>query len=311
MTAVPVRGKPNVMPRVCFRTALVVAALMTAACSGDEPQGRGDDELGELQDDDVTHLGRVHVVIQTRGDLLSERGEDGQLDIRARFVEARGLDPELVRSRADLWPLPEDLISAGHCVPSEQLSGFVPLDADTAPNYELTLLDAGQVRLLVGEHPIDVPMVLTPDLVPSMHGVEYAYTNESPSEWLRRADDVDIEVEGSGDEVLPGFRHRARLPLRLGLSARPAALAADLIDLRWQPGGGNPIVHIASSDGDVTCNLHDTGVYRLDLQDLGLDAAPVLEISASRTLASTFEVGDFDSGEVFVELRESARIDRW
>ncbi|MGB1276277.1 MAG: hypothetical protein ACPG77_11060, partial [Nannocystaceae bacterium] len=216
-------------------------------------------------------------------------------------------------SRADLWPQPEQLVSPGHCLASERLSGFVPLDAatDTAPtNYELVLLDAGTVQLHAGVHNVDVPMVLAPDLVPSMHGVEYVYTNESAG-WLTGSEVLELEVEGSGDETLPGFRHRIQLPGPLGFSARPAPLVTDALELRWQVGGGNPVVRVLGDGAEVTCVLRDTGEFRLDLQGIGLDAAPSLVLSASRTHVGHFDAGDFAAGEVIVEVREQAQIERW
>jgi len=300
------------MPRLRLCSIALLLAATLGGCAGEEPLDRIDAEFGEEHERVQTHLGRVHVTLHTRGNLLSEQGEHGRLDVTARFVESHGLDEAFVRSRADLWPQPEQLVSPGHCLASDQLSGFVPLDAaDTAStNYELVLLDAGTVQLHVGVHNVDVPMVLAPDLVPSMHGVEYVYTNES-ADWLADAEVLELEVEGSGDETLPGFRHRIQLPEPLGFTARPAPLVTDTIELRWQAGGGNPVVRVLGDEADVTCVLQDTGQFRLDLQGIGLDAAPSLDISASRTHLGRFDAGEFAGGEVIVEVREQARVERW
>ncbi|MCB9703118.1 MAG: hypothetical protein H6711_14585 [Myxococcales bacterium] len=283
--------------------------LAVLACSPvDEVERAEVDEVG------VARLARVHVIVQPDADPL---GALPQLDVRASFVHYRGLDDDFVRGRLGLVPLAHERVELGTCVASDTLDGVDFGERPPAGERELVLVDAGNLHLRLGDHDVDVPLVLLPDLLPYMAGVEY----EQVSEYLpsvvvlgERAP-LTIEIEGSGDEEIPPTTLETRLPPALDLESR-LGLDPGIVEVTWGGSSRSPLVlrlaaYVGSepSGDEVTCVVPDSGSFRLDLAELrglGLGVAGEgLHVSASRVVVQSFDAGEFAGGELIVELRDS------
>jgi len=297
----------------------MILAFASSACSSvEEVDGEG---VVVLSDDVDARLGQVHVILQPMPDPI---GVEPQLDISARFVHYRGLDEDSVRTRLDMGVLPYEKLSAGSCVPTEALEGVELRERSATADRELLLVDAGNVSLQLGTWVSEVPLVLLPDLLPYMSGIEYQQvTDVLPTVFVY--DDVDelgVEIEGSGDDEIPPMSLKARLPAQLDLEAR-RGLDPSVLELRWRGDRRSAedaplIVRIAGYVGseplgaEVTCAVQDRGFFRLDLaqlRGLGLGVeGEGLHLRASRYAQTTFDAGDFVGSEFIVEIRDSQFI---
>lgn len=298
--------------------AIGLAIAVAGACSGVEELGPTPQSIG-VEVTPPARLAQIRVAILPPADFT---GDEPALDISAVFATYRGFNEAAARARLDLRPLPHQRLRPGQCVPAEQL--FAADEARTSEAgakdspREMTLLDAGNLTVRLGEVALDVPLALLPDLVPTMSGVSYAQVSEflPAGAWPSAEptpDELEIRVDGEGEE-LPGFRLRSCLPepVRLAGAAGPdGALRLD-----WRPDGrGEPVAlrMLAMIGGEpigeeVVCLVDDDGSYvgELDeLRALGLevDAGRSLRISATRAALTRFDAGEFTGAEAIVEVR--------
>ncbi|MEZ4451984.1 MAG: hypothetical protein R3B09_21150 [Nannocystaceae bacterium] len=297
--------------------ASLAAAVLVACAPGDEgeaSQGRAYSD-GEAQG--PSRLARIHLIVQPAPDPL---GTEPQLDVTARFVRFRGLDDEYVRARVGVTPLAHERLAIGQCQSADLLEAIEVGERPLSGPRELLLIDAGNLRIRVGGVQVEVPLVLLPDLLPYMSGVEYAEVLDALPTVFSIADErtsVTLELEGSGDDEVPATAVRARLPRPLGLQTQ-GSFDSDALVLRWRtdPETTGPLIlRIASYVGseplgnEVVCAAADTGEYGLDLKalrELGLGAAGEgLRVSASRIAVGSFEAGEFTAGELILEIRDT------
>ncbi|MBK8263083.1 MAG: hypothetical protein IPK80_17305 [Nannocystis sp.] len=299
--------------------AASLVGLGALACSSQE-EPWGSTPRAEV-DGEVGRLARIHVALQPWPDVV---GGDPQLDVRARFAAFRGLEVEVVRARLGLGPLPHERVGVGSCVIADHVDGLAEVEPrPQRAERELLLLDGGDLQLRVGGVELAVPLVLVPDLLPYMSGVEYELVVPSLPSVFALDERALIELElGGGDEELPPSQIKAALPARIDLRAE-AMSGPSLVDLSWSPDprgakdaplllrlgayiGGEAIGH------EVLCAVVDRGALRLDVEELrrlGLGGAGEgLRIVASRTRTSTFEVGEFSGGELILEMRDGAFV---
>lgn len=294
---------------------------MLAACSTpDDLEGAAPREGGEVELPGG-RMARIHVTLMPTPDPAVI---DPQLDLRARFAAYRGLDDDFVRARLGLGPLPGARIGVGSCMLADLLDATV--DASEARpasgDHELLLLDGGNLLARLGDLDLEVPLVLVPDLLPYMSGVEYELQlGALPSVFVAdERSQLVLEFAGSGDEELPPLRLEARLPPPIDLRTEPT-LDPSLIDLSWRAvGQGALLLRFAATQGgellgdEIACAVVDRGATRFDLDELrrlGLGLGGTndgLRITATRTAATTFESGEFIGGELIVDLRESVFV---
>lgn len=304
--------------------AAVLAALGTVACQDPGPDA-GEPELGAGAAVEVDRLARVHVIAQPRGD---ELGIEARLSVEGRFAEFSGMDPASAAVRADLAPLPADQLREGQCAALSSFGGTLSgaagpadeapeLDPDADP--ELLMLDAGDMRITLGNEEVVVPLALVPDLVPWVSGVEYdLYDDRLPA--LGLAPDgmtpVTVALDGAPDGSLPRFEARLGLPAVFELL--PAIEDGDesALWLEWKPpeaAGATIAVELhAYQDGDpsgatITCVLADSGAARLetaDLSALGLGEGDLVRVTARRISREMIEAPGFGPVEVVAELRD-------
>jgi hypothetical protein len=304
------------------RTRLAFALALGGLASGcaEDPHDAARHSPAEAANvDEATsgQLGRIHVVLQPQPDEIEP---EPQLQISGRFVEYRGMTEDLVRARANL-PVPvwEQLVP-GQCVASDQL-----LPATTGPrddeDRELSMIDAGDLRVVLGNREFVAPLALVPDLLPWLSGVEYTHVDDRIPTLGVEPDGtspVVVSVDGSSDGSLEGFSSSVVVPVPLVLETAKAAGGRLTID--WQPPGdsGQTIVlrlqAFVATDGvsepageEVTCLVTDTGRADLalaPLADAGLiGEADLLRVSASRFDVAQVNAGNFGLVDVFVELR--------
>jgi hypothetical protein len=295
-------------------------ALCSIAC-GEDPVDSGrtvsSDPVGvELRSGQI---GRIHVVLQPRPDELEPEPE---LQISGRFVEYRGLSEALVRARANL-PVPawEQLV-IGQCVASEALLSSPVGVSSSERDRELSMIDAGDLRVGIGSREFVAPLSLVPDILPWLSGVEYGHVDDRIPQLLVEPDGtspVQVSVDGSADGHLEGFAVSVLVPASLTLEA--ATVNEDSLTIDWRP-PGHPSQFVVlrlqgfrpGEDGvnerageEVTCVVADSGRADLSLAPLshaGLAAhAELLRVSASRFDVTTVRAGSFGLVDVFVELR--------
>lgn len=275
-------------------------------------EGRTDAEVEQLR------LGRVHVVLETDGD---EQRESDDLEVSARFAYVRGLDEDFVRARIDMPVLANDILQASDCAASDQLN--VASEADGGELQELVLVDAGDLRVQIGEERYDVPLALVPDLLPYMSGVEYVMYGDEAAPVPAEGIGMFVEASGSQTDELPPFNAEGQVPAALGLTLPANAgreLQRDALVLNWDSaadsGDETITLRVTGLLGDeptgseVTCVVTDAGEARLklsSLRGLGLATnADALRIEASRLTTRSFDAGDFAGSELVVERRETA-----
>jgi hypothetical protein len=264
------------------------------------------------------HLGRIHLVLQPRPDEIEP---EPQLQIHARFVEYHGVSEDFVRARTNL-PLPVwDQLVVGQCIASESLLPLASTPRESGER-ELSLVDAGDLRILLGNGELVAPLALIPDILPWLSGVEYTYVDDRVP---RLAVDPDgtspiiISVDGSPDGSLEAFSASVSVPVPLVLVT--AKVADRRLTIDWRPPGRNPQTIVLrlqaftpGEDGvrepageEVTCLVSDTGRADLALGPLasaGLGAeAELLRVSASRFDTLQVNAGNFGNVDVVVELR--------
>lgn len=302
---------------------MLAAVLATAACTEADPA---------RPEGEALRLGRVHVVLEPADDAIAPEGRDGvdpevdtQLDVTARFAFVRGLDEEFVRARIDVPVLPHDALQPGACVPSSSLV-LEANEPDDSEARELVLVDAGDLTLDVGDSRFDVPLVLVPDLLPYMSGVEYLHEADARPMRADATPEVVVVAQGSLTDDVPPFTERGRVPRALELGATEAdldELRRGALVVRWTAAGDDTItlrllpLSRAGAGGEpvgdeITCVVADRGSARLDLAQLAVLGLPrdseAIRVTASRTSVVTFDAGDFGGTELVVERRERLTI---
>lgn len=290
---------------------------MAAGCS--EAIGPRTEQEGEQ-----LRLGRVHVVLEPTDDLVAPEppvtdSVDEALEVTARFAFVRGLEEEFARARIGVPMLPHDALRPSECVPSDALTldGLEP--EETADMRELVLVDAGDLRVKVGDADFDVPLSLVPDLLPYMSGVEYLQEGESVPLMPGGQPRVIVSAKGSMTEDLPPFSTEGAVPASLGMSASESDLDEQregALVLRWTAGEAAegitvrllPLVGGEPAGDEITCVLADRGSARIDLGRLSVLGLPPqaegVRVTASRLAVSTFDVGDFAGSELVIERRD-------
>lgn len=300
-----------------------VWALMPIACT-EEPVDSGRAATSEpVLELSSGHLGRIHVVLQPRPDELEPEPE---LQISGRFVEYRGLTESLVRARANL-PVPawEQLV-IGQCVASESLLPVLGALPPSNQVRELSMIDAGDLRVALGSsnewREFVAPLSLIPDILPWLSGVEYGHVDDRIPQLVVEPDGtspVSISLDGSADGFLEGFAITVLMPASLSVEA--ATVSDDSLTIDWRP-PGHPSQFVVlrlqaftpGEDGvnepageEVTCVVADSGRADLSLAPLstaGLAAqADLLRVSVSRFDVTQVRAGNFGIMDVFVELR--------
>jgi hypothetical protein len=317
------------MPTLRTRLACVLALCGTVGGCADDPHDplrAAAAEVAVVEEPTNGQLGRIHVVLQPQPDELEP---EPQLQISGRFVEYRGVTESFVRARANLAvPVWEQLVP-GQCVPSEQLLPTTdgPRDGE---GRELSMIDAGDLRIVLGNREIVPPLALIPDLLPWLSGVEYTHVDDRiPTLGLEPdgTSPVVVSIDGSADGSLEGFNSSVVVPVPLVLETAKASSSRLTID--WQPPGDNGqtivlrLQAFIANDGvsepageEVTCLVADTGradlaVGPLARAGLGVEAAEtdrgvdadLLRVSASRFDVAQVNAGSFGVVDVFVELR--------
>jgi hypothetical protein len=264
-------------------------------------------------------LGRIHVVLQPRPDELEP---EPQLQIHARFVEYRGVSEPQVRARVNM-PVPawEQLVM-GQCIASEDLMPAAGTLSGDGQERELSMIDAGDLRVGLGNREFVAPVSLVPDILPWLSGVEYGHVDDRVPQLAVEPDGtspLSITVDGAPDGEFEGFSVSAVVPAQLGLDA--AKVTDDRLTIDWRP-PGHPSDFIVmrlqgftpGEDGvndlageEVTCLVADSGRADLSLAPLanaGLAAeADLLRVSVSRFDITQVRAGSFGLVDVWVELR--------
>lgn len=275
-------------------------------------------DVSVSEDVAIGHLGRIHLVLQPRPDEIEP---EPQLQIHARFVEYRGVSEDFVRARTNL-PLPVwDQLIVGQCVASEAL---LPIASTPRQNgeRELSLIDAGDLRILLGNRELVTPLALVPDILPWLSGVEYAQVDDRIPRLAVEPDGTSpiiVSIDGSPDGSLEAFSAAVALPVPLLIET--ATITDQRLTIDWRPPGQNPqaiVLRLQAFtphvDGvrepageEVTCLVSDTGRADLALGPLagaGLGTeAELLRVSASRFDTMQISAGSFGNVDVFVELR--------
>jgi hypothetical protein len=265
------------------------------------------------------HLGRIHVVLQPRPDELEPEPE---LQVHARFIEYRGVSEPQVRARVNL-PVPawEQLVM-GQCLASEELLPEAgSLSADDQER-EISMIDAGDLRVGLGNREFVAPVSLVPDILPWLSGVEYGHVDDRVPQLAVEPDGtspLSVTIDGSPDDGFESFSVSAVVPAQLALEA--AKVTDDRLTIDWRP-PGHPSDFIVlrlqgftpGEDGvndptgeEVTCVVADSGRADLSLAPLagaGLAAkADLLRVSVSRFDVTQVRAGGFGLVDVWVELR--------
>lgn len=301
---------------------LVAVIIMVAAGCGEEQSDGSRDNASEVVPiDTVGHLGRVHVILQPSPDELEP---EPQLQIQARFVEYRNVAEAFVRARAKL-PVPVwEQLEPGQCVASSSLLPAAPPSPEGEP--ELSLIDAGDLRVMLGTRDVVVPLVLVPDILPWLSGVEYMHVDDRIPELAVEPDGsfpLAITVDGTPELGLDPFEFSIRLPAALELQG--AGIGDGRLTIDWQPPGEptqaillrlqafQPSEGIPEPSGEeLTCLVSDSGRVALEiplLEQAGLaTGAALLRVAASRFDSRTIDTGAFEGVELIVEQRDQRTL---
>ncbi len=269
-------------------------------------------------------LGRIHVVLQPRPDELEP---EPQLQIHGRFVEYRGVSETLARARANL-PVPawEQLV-VGQCVASEALMPVESLGAEPDQARELSMIDAGDLRVTLGGREFVAPLALVPDILPWLSGVEYGHVDDRLPALAVEPDGtspVTVSLDGSPDGALEGFGVSVAVPAQLTVEA--AKVSDDRLTIDWRPPGETSEFVVLRLQGftpgedggneptgeEITCLVADSGSADLALgplagQGLAADAG-LLRVSVSRFDITEVRAGSFGNVDVLIELRAQKLI---
>ncbi|MCA9701496.1 MAG: hypothetical protein KC431_28510, partial [Myxococcales bacterium] len=194
-----------------------------------------------------------------------------------------------------------------------------------AGDRELSMLDAGDLRIQLGGRELVAGLSLVPDILPWLAGVEYVHVDDRLP---RLAVDPDgtapvvVSIDGSPDGTLEPFTVALSIPEAFRLEN--AGIDDDSLTVDWRPPGrgvagpGTIVLHLQAfatlPDGvseprgeEITCLVADTGQAALALSPLagsGLAVdADLLRVSASRFDVARMAAGAFGEVEVIVELR--------
>ncbi len=312
-------------PGSAKRRILACVGFSASLCAGCSPEnaihrGEGDEYTrGELAsanpDPQRAQLGRIHVLMQPNRDRLEPEPE---LQVQARFVEYRGVEEDFVRSRANLSRLEARLLSTGECVPSTSLrhdSEDDPYAGEEEPR-ELSFVDVGDIRLLIGEHERLIPMVLVPDILPYVSGVEYLHADDSaltPSVTPDGRTPVSLLIDGRRSTTV-----NAPQPIHLD----EVKVDRGNLTLRWAPPGSstdNLTLRLqAFRDGapigeEVLCAVPDSGQAELSDSDLraaglGTDTGQLLRVAAARIESGYTQIARFGAVELVVEMRTQSVV---
>ncbi|GEM_PF-1165200 len=301
---------------------VALLALGLTGCSDEGEPRPALSEQSEFSEGESGHLARVHLILQPQPGTLEP---EPQLQISGRFVEYRGISEDFARARTNL-PVPvwEQLVP-GQCVPSQSLLPPTDLPRHSAAESEakeLSMVDAGDLRIRLGERELVASLALVPDILPWLDGVEYVEVDDRLPELALGPDGtapISVSIDGSPEGGLDAFSTIVAVPEALELEA--ARLTRSRLTLSWRPPGdsGDTVVlslqAFGSVDGEfseprgeaLTCLVADTGRAALaltPLREAGLDiSAAKLRVSASRFGTAKVSAGDFGEVEVFVELR--------
>lgn len=302
---------------------LVLAPLGAASGCGDETSEAAPVEVASeaAAIDMVGHLGRVHVILRPTPDAIEPEPE---LQISARFVEYRNVAEDFVRARAKLQVPAWEQLEVGQCVASSSLLPAPPPSPAGEP--ELSLIDAGDLRVAIGTRELVVPLVLVPDILPWFSGVEYLHVDDRMPELALEPDGsfpLALAIDGSPELGLEAFGFSIRVSGTLELQS--AGLASGRLIIDWEPPGEpssalllrlqsfTPSEGIPEPSGEeLTCLVADTGRATLDvapLEQAGLSTgASLLRVSASRYESHTLDTGAFEGVELIVELQDQRTL---
>ena len=316
----PTSHRVRISPASAASLVGIVVGCALLGCAED-PTDTGPSLAAEVSaSDEATtgHLGRIHLVLQPRPDEIEP---EPQLQIHARFVEYHGVSEDFARARTNL-PLPVwDQLVVGQCVASEALLPVANTPGENGER-ELSLVDAGDLRILLGNLELVAPLALVPDILPWLSGVEYAHVDDRIPRLAVQPDGTSpiiVSIDGAPDGALEAFSASVAVPAPLVLDT--AKVADQRLTIDWRPPGQNPQTIVlqlqAFAPGDdgvrersgeeVTCLVADTGRADLALGPLaraGLSAeAELLRVSASRFDTLQVGAGGFGEVDVFIELR--------
>ena len=305
--------------RTSLWTALAVAGVVTTTACGEELQVVDE----EFVEEDGVQLGRIHVLLQPATVNESVSDSTSLLEVTARFAYFHGLDEEFVRARIDMPFLSTDLLAPRQCERTELLASSH--GTEEGDHRELVLMDAGALRVLVGDTRFEVPITLVPDLLPYMSGVEYGFfglPDAVPLVELEGPTRVSVSADGAGTEALPAFVVDGSVPAPLELQATAEPRYGRVV-ARWaaspQRDDTSAVIlrvtplrdGVAQSEG-LTCVFPDEGQATIDLASLdlrGLAHTPdALRVVGSRLDRAEFEAGKLAGGELVVEFREQVVV---
>ena len=306
--------------------ALIALPLLVTrvlvACNDESEPPRESATVGSPEPSlEVEHLARIHVSAFDGGH--GPRG--ATLAVDARFAAFHGLDLEEAAIRASVPPLWAELLTPGECVALPRTGRGDARESDPDNDRELSLLDAGDLRVTLGDLEQALPIVLVPDLVPWVSGVEYAWTSQTRRDGLAgpsRADDeplpVSIQATG-GDAELPGFSLQTTLPSPIELVADDGPSPTDGFALSWSRGDAGELMLLEFSSQrpeqgrpTIACRVEDEGraaISRATLASAGLRVDGPLLIVARRQRVERTAIGAFDAVELVAESTHALSVE--
>lgn len=301
------------------RIALVTCVVCLASTGCVEGVDSDPSSSSPAANQEFSRKARVRVQIQPHADKLEP---EPSLQVQARFVEYRGVEEAFVQARADLAPLALDVLAPGLCVETSTLTPAHSSDA--SDEREINMIDAGDMRITLGDENLVVPLALVPDLLSYVSGVEYSYAHDSVPSLAPGPDGtipITIAVDGVAEDELHGFRVTTEIPTllefegaqdvgsALRLAWEPPASSAELISFRLQAFDDDTPV-----GEEAICLVPDSG--RADLEWAALYEAGVahhgdtLRVTGSRLSQRNVDDGAFRAIEVLVEVRDQVTLAR-